>query len=353
MKTVSPQLATLFQSLVNNTKRDFSSDFSSDFNITAVDKPDHVVITQFDLYTISLFNGLVLTFTTADFPIGAPDNTIFSAPKIFGSGDLWFAGIKWIPMTIDTGNDSTQGHWKVGLDSDQWLFTIAPRLIDPTTGTLSSEMIGSATFLNALRSGAFDNADVVVSRAYFSSMPTHPIPPTGAVPIGTVVIFRGIVGELNLNTTSATITVKDYKSLLSMQMPRNVYQASCRHQLYDNRCSLLQSSFSRTGVIDTGSNRNTIKSTVNIAAPAGSGTFILGRLIFTSGLNNGFSRLITTWDGLTSFSVLNPFPYAVDVGDTFTVTAGCNKKQSTCVAFGNSDNFGGNRFIPLPEVVLG
>jgi len=353
MKTVSPALLSYFQSLVGNTSADFNADYGIDFNTVVGKNQSNVTVVQFDLYTISLYNGFVLTFTTADFAISAPNTSIFSAPKIFGAGELWFAGMKWVPMVLDTGNDSSQGHWKVGLDTDQWTFTISPRLIDPMTGAPSSETVGSASFLYALRSGAFDNADIVVSRAYFATMPNHPIPPTGAVPLGTVIIFRGIVGDIALTTSSATITVRDYKSLLSMQMPRNVYQASCKNQLYDNRCSLLQATYSLTGTAIATSTRVTVVASAAVSAPSGSGTFVLGRLIFTSGLNIGCSRLITAWDGLAKFALLHPFPYSVSAGDTFTVTAGCDKKQSTCALFNNQNNFRGDRFIPLPEVVLG
>jgi hypothetical protein len=36
-------------------------------------------------------------------------------------------------------------------------------------------------------------------------------------------------------------------------------------------------------------------------------------------------------------------------GDTFTIYPGCNKLRTTCQAFGNDINFGGQPFIPPPE----
>jgi hypothetical protein len=72
----------------------------------------------------------------------------------------------------------------------------------------------------------------------------------------------------------------------------------------------------------------------------------------TSGLNSGFARVVSQWGG-ASFGLLNPLPFDVAPGDTFSVTAGCNKSLGNCAAFGNSVNFGGNPYIPIPEVSIG
>ena len=353
MKTVSPALLSLLNGALGGSSYDYSSDFSNDFSVSTGFRSGNVTLVQFDLYTINLFNGGTLLFTTADFPIQAPSTTIFTAPQIYGSGDVWFAGMQWLPRVLDTESSKTQGHWKVGLDTDQWTFEISPQPFDPVTGLDFLETIGAVPFLAALRGGVFDNADVIVSRAYFAAMPTWPLPAGGAIPVGTTIIFRGVVGEVDLTSTSAMITVNDYKSLLSMQMPRNLYQSGCRHQLYDTRCTLSSAAYTQSGMAGSGSSRGSILSSAVIAAPSGSGTYALGRLVMTSGLNNGFSRLVTAWSGGVIFNLLNPFPFAIAAGDTFTVSAGCDKQMTTCTAFGNLPNFGGEPFIPIPDFTLG
>ena len=73
----------------------------------------------------------------------------------------------------------------------------------------------------------------------------------------------------------------------------------------------------------------------------------------TSGLNAGVSRMVANWDGASTLSLQAPLPFGVAVGDTFTVTAGCDKTMATCTAFGNLVNYGGEPFIPPPELSIG
>lgn len=305
-------------------------------------------LVQFDLYTFVLPGGGLLLYTTADFPITAPNNTIWDAPKVDGSGNLWTAGISWAPKILDDGNAPT-GHWKVGLDTDTWGVTVIPRPFDLVTGAAYPDKIGSTPWLQAARSGALNNAELIVSRAYFASTPTYPMPPGGAVPVGTLLIFRGPIGTVDVNTHAAVISATDWKSRLSRMMPRNTYQAGCRHNLFDARCGLSAAGFTGTGAAGAGTTRGALAAVV--AAPAGSATYTLGTLTMTSGLNAGFSRLVANWSGGV-FALLSPFPYDIAPGDTFSVTAGCDKSTATCTAFANLVNFGGEPFIPIPEVSI-
>ena len=308
-------------------------------------------LVQFDLYTFILANGAgTLLYTNADFPITAADATIWNAPKI-GGGTLWTAGMTWAPKILGNADGADSfGHWKLGLDADGWNVTVAPRPFDLITGAAFPDTIGGVPWIYAARSGAFDNAELIVSRAYFAAMPAHPIPLVGVSPVGTLIMFRGLVGPVDCTTSAAHITASDWKSTLSQQMPKNVYQAGCRHRLFDARCTLSAGTFSRTGAVVAGSTRSAVAAV--LAAPAGSGTFVLGTLTMTSGLNAGFSRLVSAWDG-TVLSLQAPFPFAINVGETFTVTAGCNKSMAACTSFANLVNFSGEPFTPNPEVSLG
>lgn len=304
----------------------------------------------FDLYTFTLTSGDVLTYTTANFPITAASSDVFSAPRVYGTGDLWSAGITWMPFLIDPGGSRSTGRWRVGLDTDTWTIHAVPRQKNPVTGVYDPDMIGSVAWLTAVRSGMLDNADVLVSRAYFAEMPSYPLPAGGVSPVGTLHIFRGVVGDTELTDISAVITVADYKSVLDQMTPRNVYQSGCPHQLFDSQCGLTASAFAKTGTTASGTTRAVVKGTV--ASPTGSGTWALGRLLVTSGQNAGISRLITAWSSPTGFTLLSPFPYSLGAGEQFTVYPGCNKTIDTCTLFANKVNFGGTPYIPVPEVTL-
>lgn len=304
---------------------------------------------QFDFFTLTLTDGTMLRYGTAEFTIAAADATIWNPPNIDGSGGMWFDGINWPPSLMGEQSDGAIGHWKTGLDSDSWSLAFFPRQTDPVTGAAFPDKIGGVPWIQAARSGALDNADVIVSTAYFSEMPSGPLPLAGVSPVGTLITARGTVGTVDCSDLAAYIQVTDYRTILSQMMPRNLYQGSCRHRLYDSRCTLDAAAFTEAGTVLTATAGTTITATAAIAAPGGSATYTLGLLTMTSGLNDGFKRMVVSWDGAAAFQLLNPFPFPVAAADTFTVAAGCDKSLASCQLFGNELNFGGEPFIPVPE----
>lgn len=319
--------------------------------------------TPFDLYTITLSTGLVLTYTTADFPITAPSSAIFNAPKLTGSGTVWTAGMTWKPFPIDMSGTRSTSHNKLGLDSDTWQVTVAPR---PANALNGGDLIGSLPWLQAAAAGALASADCIVARAYFATMPSHDASSpafigAGAVPVGTLILFRGYLGEIAVDNTTAVLSINDYRRLLQQTMPRNIYMPSCRNIFGGARCGVSAATYAVAGVAAAGSTLDRIASTTVLtaisrpgdpgagAAPA---TFTLGTLKMTSGLNAGFSRFVRLWDGANTFRLLTPFNYAIAGGDTFTVTQGCDHTLATCNAFGNFGNYNGEPYVPAPETVL-
>lgn len=309
---------------------------------------------EFDFYTFVLTDGTMLRYGTAQFTIGADDATIWNPDALDGSGGLWFNGITWAPSDMGARGDfGTIGHWGLGLDADTFSLVYVPEPVDPITGATFPDKINGVPWLKAARAGALYDADCIVSTAYFDAMPTGPIPPGGVSPVGTLVTTRGIVGTVDVSDNGAIIGVADYRQMASRNMPRTLYQAGCRHRLFDSRCTLVAATFTETGTLAGGSSGTALISTLPLPAPGGSDTYELGVLTMTSGDNDGFKRLVVRWDGASVLTLLSPFPYAVAEGDTFSVSAGCDKTLATCTAFGNEDNFGGEPFIPLPEVQIG
>lgn len=82
------------------------------------------------------------------------------------------------------------------------------------------------------------------------------------------------------------------------------------------------------------------------------GYFSLGVITFTSGPNNGLSRVIAGYSN-SVVKVIPMFPYDPGVNDTLTAVPGCDKSLSTCRAkFANPQNFAGFPFVPQPESVV-
>jgi len=299
-----------------------------------VDNPN-AQLCDFDCYTLTLTNGTVLRFTTADFDISDGTNT-------------WRHDL----VGVDEASSRVVAHWKAGFDVDTWVVVFMPRPLDVMTGALFPDTIAGVPWLQACQGGALDGAELVVDRAYFSDLPTWPMPPTGAIPVGFApAIFAGLVGVVDTNAIVAVLTASDYRVILDTQVPIHVFTGGCRYTLFDVGCTLNASDFDTTGVAIGGSTQGSIANM--LPAPAGSGTYLQGRITMTSGPNAGFSRMITGWNGPGQpFALFLPFPFPITSGDTFIAYPGCAKTQAACTAFGNLLNFGGESYLPAPEAAV-
>ena len=353
---------------------------------------------DFDLYTITPAVGPVMRFTTADFNIAtvvvnftgsisgtamtvsAPAGTLSAGQTVAGAGvapnttivaqtggTTGGAGTYTVSVSqtvgsgamtagylftsqgvrVDQKQSKVQAHWKVGLDSDTWTVVFMPRPVDPVGGTGFPDTIGGVPWLQAASAGALDAADFQVDRAYFATVPTWPMPPGGMVPLAVKTIFAGVIAQLDMTDLTVTVSVNDYRSLLQISMPRHFYQAQCRHMLGDSGCTVNLASYAVGGTAAAGSTQAAIVAP-GLATPGGSGTYALGTVQFTSGLNAGYRQTVTRW-AAPVLQMTQPFPFAVAAGDTFTAYPGCDYQLSTCGAFANTINFGGFPYIPPPE----
>lgn len=289
-----------------------------------------------DLYTFqfagSINGGIPLTFATSDVDIVVP----YAAPVTYSSKLLY----------IDQIANKAYGHWKVGVDVDTWQVVMTPT---------SQATIGGQPFLQAIRAGALDGATILVDRAFFDNRPGGlPQGASSLTPLGVVNIFTGRMAEIDFGRSAAIISINSHLELLNVQMPRNLFGASCRWTVYSPGCTLNKATYAQTGSLAAAAAATSNTLSVTVSAPAGSGTYALGYIQVTSGPNAGFTRLIRSWVAGTpaTFTLIAPFPYAFAGGEIFTAYPGCNRQLNTCALFGNTINFGGEPFIPAPETAL-
>lgn len=287
---------------------------------------------QCDLYTITCSFGAVLRYTTAPMNINV-SGTIFHADQVL----------------VDIAN-SSKGHWKVGTSADTWQVIMAPRSYDAGARQSNPDTIGGLPFIEAAKKGVFDGADVQVDRAILPSWPR--LPASQALPTGAFTLFRGIMGSVDVGRSQVAMTILSYMDLLQSNSPRNVFQSGCIHTLFDAGCTLLAGSFVVSGTVAAGSTQGSINSTV--AAPGGSGTYLLGRIKMTSGQNAGFQRGVRNWTvGSPNIIVPTcPFFFPINTGETFQIYPGCDKTTTQCTAFSNIANYGGQQKIPASTSAL-
>ncbi len=104
----------------------------------------------------------------------------------------------------------------------------------------------------------------------------------GGTAIGSVLLFKGRLGTVDqIGRTSAKLTVNSDLVLLDIDMPRNVYQPTCLHTLYDSGCTLVKNAFGTNGTVGSGSTASVINWS------GASANFQQGSITFTSGVNAG------------------------------------------------------------------
>jgi len=341
-----------------------------------------------DLYTVTMLNGTVLRFTTADTA-------------------LTVAGQTYPPVPLCTRSAI---NLVAGLEVDDLTMTFFPA---------PSDMVGSITFAEAAYRGMFDNAAFLLERAFFS--------PTWATYVDKIIRFKGTMQDIQGGgRTQIPVTVKSDIFLLNTKLPADIYQPGCRRVLYDTGCTVSKAGFGSSSAVLAGSTTtqilcglsqpggsigtlsahsvgtgdgatqdftaavgyiplavdavylNGVAQTTGwgftfsgnnaqisfIVAPASgvaitadigysqSGWFDMGTVTFMSGANAGVSRTVKSYSpGTLSFSL--PWPNVPAVGDTFTAYAGCDKQQSTCGSkFSNLVRFSAEPFIPAAETAF-
>ena len=264
-----------------------------------------------DCFTFTLQSGLILTYTNIDVPVTL-GGTIFAANSVLVDGLKYRAS--------------------VGLDVDQQQITLS---------ATPSASVGGAPFLIALRDGAFDGCLISRDRAFFSDI-------LGGTVIGSVTLFTGRLATVDeVGRTSAKVTVHSDLILLDLDMPRNLYQPTCVHTLYDFGCGLVANTYAANGTVGAGSTVSTIN--WSGAAPS----YVQGRIIFTSGVDANVSATVSSAIAGTSLQLRYPLPNAPAIGDAFTVYQGCDHTMATCQAqFNNLARFRGFPFVPPPEVAF-
>lgn len=197
---------------------------------------------------------------------------------------------------------------------------------------------GALSWQEALRGGLFDGAYCDLWRCFMS--------PPGTV-IGTIKWFYGRVGDVDIGRTKSTIRVKSLLDLLTVQMPRRLFQAACGHVFGDTMCGFDRTTLQQSTVCVNGSSQAQIWT--DDVFPDPEGLFDNGTLIGATGANSGYKRTINkVTEGI--IYLLEPWIFPVEDGDEFTLLPGCPHTFEACdETFGNSERFGGFRWVPPPE----
>jgi len=169
-----------------------------------------------------------------------------------------------------------------------------------------------------------------------------------------VQLAAGALGEIKREGTAFTAEVRGITQRLAEESGR-LFTAGCSADLGDARCKVDLGNAAYRGSGNVTALTGTSSFTVSGLDGFADGWFTAGKLTFTGGANAGLGIEVKTHrnNSGVSLTLWQAMPRPIAAGDAFTVTAGCDKRFSTCAGrFANAVNFRGFPQIPGNDFVV-
>ena len=183
--------------------------------------------------------------------------------------------------------------------------------------------------------GRWDNAEFYLFRYNWAS------PSDGVEPIS-----AGRLGEVTPRAGHYVVELRDLRQYL--QQPVGAASTkTCRARLGDSMCMVDLGDWTETGTITSVTSKQVFADSSRAEADDYFGE---GILTWTGGLNTGLSQKVKTYASDT-FTLSLPMIFNVQVGDTYSVIAGCRKRldEDCFTKFDNVLNFQGEPHRPTVD----
>jgi uncharacterized phage protein (TIGR02218 family) len=207
------------------------------------------------------------------------------------------------------------------------------------TGAFASEKIAEAD----LEAGLYDNAQVETWLVNWVD------------PSQRHLMRKGSIGEVRRAGQSFTAEIRSLSHALD-QVRGRTFRATCDADLGDQRCTIDLASADWTASAAVTATDGFVRLGALLPGDRPTGFFDQGVLMFTTGTNAGRKsevlRHVRDDDG-DHVELWQAMVEAIVVGDAFTVSAGCDKRFSTCRdRFDNAVNFRGFPQMPGNDFAL-
>ncbi|MFF8801893.1 MULTISPECIES: DUF2163 domain-containing protein [unclassified Methylobacterium] len=174
-------------------------------------------------------------------------------------------------------------------------------------------------------------------------------------PAARILLDVASLGEIRQAGGAFVAELRGLMHRLDAQTGRS-FRAACDAQVGDSRCrvNLADPRYRAAGTV--GAALESGRLAVTLAGDFATGWFASGRLAWEGGANAGHAGDLRTHLRAEEGVILElwePPPRPVAAGDTFTLTAGCDKRLATCRdKFANTLNFQGFPHMPGNDFVL-
>ena len=212
------------------------------------------------------------------------------------------------------------------------------------SGTEVSGALSAATLTEAdLAAGRFDGAEVDHLLIDWTAPDNH------------MLLRRAILGEVRREGGAFTAELRALTDALNQTRGR-LFGALCDADLGDARCGVDLTFPAHRAEVNVVAVEGPLRLVVSGLAGHAEGAFSQGRLAFSAGPNAGVSLEVRSHLRESGTDILELWqrpPETVMAGDAAQVTAGCDKRFSTCRArFANGVNFRGHPHMPGNDFLL-
>lgn len=191
-----------------------------------------------------------------------------------------------------------------------------------------------------LAAGRYDGAEVEVFRVNW------------AAPDQRLLLKKGVIGEVKREGNAFRAELRGLSHALDQPTGR-VYQRLCDVNVGSAECGvdLDDPAFKTSGTVTA------LRDEQSFVAGGfdtfDDGWFAHGLLTWETGANAGLSAHIKTQTSTGAVALWLPAGAAIEIGDAFTATAGCDKRFATCrEKFSNAVNFRGFPLMPGNDFVI-
>jgi len=195
-------------------------------------------------------------------------------------------------------------------------------------GLLSSDLITDGDLI----AGLWDFAEIEIFQINYNDLT-----------MGSMQLRKGWLGEVNARKSVFTAELRGMTQKLQQTIGR-IFTPSCDATLGDTRCKKDLTTFTFSGTVQTVTSQRQFLDASLVNADA---YFDYGLVQWLTGTNAGLTMEVKTY---TVGNVLMQLPmaYAIEVGDTYNIIAGCNKiLLGDCkTKFNNVINFRGFDSVP-------
>lgn len=166
--------------------------------------------------------------------------------------------------------------------------------------------------------------------------------------MGRDLVQKGTLGEVRAGRSKFSVELRGLLQKLSKHIVK-VTTKECTHDLGDSRCQVDLVAITVTGSVTTATSQREFTDTARIEADD---HFTAALLTWTTGLNAGLCMEVKRSTAAGVIELHQSMPYAVQVGDAYSVYQGCTKRfTEDCVGkFNNGVNFGGFPHVPQTDI---